>query len=262
MPRYFVIQPFDKGKFDKRYHDVFDPAIREAGLDPYRVDHDPTVSIPIEDIENGIRDAAVCFADITTDNPNVWFELGYAISSVKEICMICSQERTGKFPFDVQHRSVIKYSIESQSDFEKLKTQITDRLLAILKKKSRLAILSSQSPLKETEGLSQQEIIVLCAIMENRSGPSSAVLHGQITNDMEAIGYNRLAVNIGLAQLLKKNMIEATTEADDFDQEYDVYLLTEIGVDWLLVNEDKLNLKRSPDRQNKAPNDLDDEIPF
>ena len=34
MPTCFVIQPFDKGPFDKRYDDVLDPAIRAALLEP------------------------------------------------------------------------------------------------------------------------------------------------------------------------------------------------------------------------------------
>jgi hypothetical protein len=64
MPRCFVIQPFDQGKFDKRYADVFRPAIEAAGLEAYRVDQDPSTSIPIEEIEASIRGATVCFADI------------------------------------------------------------------------------------------------------------------------------------------------------------------------------------------------------
>jgi hypothetical protein len=55
----FVIQPFDGGKFDKRFDDVFKPAIEAAGLSAYRVDRDPTVEVPIEAIEDGIREAAV-----------------------------------------------------------------------------------------------------------------------------------------------------------------------------------------------------------
>ena len=39
MFRCFVIQPFDGGqRYDKRYEDVFEPAIRDAGLEPYRMD--------------------------------------------------------------------------------------------------------------------------------------------------------------------------------------------------------------------------------
>ena len=81
MPTCFVIQPFDSGgKFDKRFNDTYKKAIEKAGLEPYRVDQDPGVEVPIDRIEEGIREATICLADITTDNPNVWYELGYAFA--------------------------------------------------------------------------------------------------------------------------------------------------------------------------------------
>jgi hypothetical protein len=64
MERCFVIQPFDKGRFDKRYEDVLAPAIRKAELEPYRVDRDPSTSIPIEDIKAGIEASEACLAEI------------------------------------------------------------------------------------------------------------------------------------------------------------------------------------------------------
>jgi hypothetical protein len=108
MPKCFVIQPFES-RFDKRYDDVFAPAIVEAGLEPYRVDRDPGVSIPIEEIQAGIESSEACLAEISTDNPNVWFELGYAIASQREVVLICCSGERGdtRFPFDVQHRSII-----------------------------------------------------------------------------------------------------------------------------------------------------------
>ena len=106
MATCFVIQPFDRGVYDKRYVDVFRPSIEAAGLDPYRVDEDPSVAIPIRDIERGIRNAEVCFAEISTDNPNVWFELGYAIAARKPVVMVCSESRI-RFPFDVAHRTIV-----------------------------------------------------------------------------------------------------------------------------------------------------------
>jgi len=111
----------------------FKPAIEEAGFEPYRVDEDPGVEVPIEDIERGIREAAVCFAEITTDNPNVWYELGYARASLKPVVMV--SERRQKFPFDVQHRSIIIYDTGSSSDFDTLKTKIIAKLKAIAKTK-------------------------------------------------------------------------------------------------------------------------------
>jgi hypothetical protein len=59
MPKCFVIQPFDEGKYDDRYEDIVDPAIKDAGFNPYRVDRDPAVSIPIESIEKGIKESAI-----------------------------------------------------------------------------------------------------------------------------------------------------------------------------------------------------------
>ena len=50
MPKCFVIHPFDDGKqYDKRYEDVFAPAIKDADLEPYRVDRDLSVSVPIDE---------------------------------------------------------------------------------------------------------------------------------------------------------------------------------------------------------------------
>jgi len=77
----FVIQPFDSGgKFDKRFKDLLKPALAEAGLEVYRVDQDPSVDIPIKSIESQIQKATICLADITDNNPNVWYELGFAFA--------------------------------------------------------------------------------------------------------------------------------------------------------------------------------------
>jgi len=46
MDKCFVMQPFDGSDFDSRYEDVIAPAIREAGLEPYRVDRDPKSVFP------------------------------------------------------------------------------------------------------------------------------------------------------------------------------------------------------------------------
>jgi len=135
MKRCFVMQPFDRGAFDKRYGDVFAPAIQDAGLEPYRVDHDPSAGIPINEIESEIKSSEICLAEITTDNPNVWFELGFAIAVLKEVVLVCSDERQSKFPFDVQHRNIIKYKTESPQDFNTLRKDIKERIQATLKKK-------------------------------------------------------------------------------------------------------------------------------
>ena len=105
----FVIQRFDKGHYDKLFRELFKPAIEKAGFKPYRVDEDLSASIPIESIERMISESHACFAEISEDNPNVWFEFGYAIAKEKPMCLVCSEVRE-RFPFDVQHRKIIRYT--------------------------------------------------------------------------------------------------------------------------------------------------------
>ena len=40
MNKCFVIQPFDNDKYDKRFVDIFKPAIEKSGLEAYRIDKD------------------------------------------------------------------------------------------------------------------------------------------------------------------------------------------------------------------------------
>ena len=131
MSRCFVIQPFDSGKFDKRYVDVFVPAIEAAKLKPYRVDKDASINDLLDGIRTGIGDSLAFLADITTDNPNVWYELGYAMCMNVPFCVCCSEERTTNFPFDVSHLNIIKYKVGSSSDFTELGAKISERLKAV-----------------------------------------------------------------------------------------------------------------------------------
>ena len=68
---------------------IIKPAVEECGLIAYRVDRDPYVEIAVSAIEEKIRDATIVVAEISVDNPNVWFELGYAMALDKKIIMLC-----------------------------------------------------------------------------------------------------------------------------------------------------------------------------
>ncbi len=47
-----------------------------AGVKPLRSDHMLGLQPVIEKIEKVIRDADISVAEVSTDNPNVWLELG------------------------------------------------------------------------------------------------------------------------------------------------------------------------------------------
>lgn len=252
----FVMQPFDAASFDRRYEEIFAPAIREAGLAPYRVDQDPKVSIPIQEIENGIRDAQLCLADITLDNPNVWFELGFAIACKKEVVLLCSDERTTRFPFDIQHRTIIKYTTKSISDFETLKEQITVKIKAYLSKAETLANVSEITKLTTFEGLDHHEVVALAALAENLQHPEDDASMYQIKRDMEASGYTKIAATLAVKSLAQKQYIEYGARKDPETGEYYTgYWFTDKGWGWILSNQDRfvLNKPASKEKENDVP---------
>ncbi|KHL91836.1 hypothetical protein QW71_32565 [Paenibacillus sp. IHB B 3415] len=262
MSNCFVIQPFDGDSFDKRYEDILVPAIRESLLEPYRVDRDPSVTIPIEDIQNGIKNADVCLADITLDNPNVWFELGFAIASQKDVVLICSEERKSKFPFDVQHRKIITYSSSSPRDFEHLKQQIHERLTAITKKQFEMGMVTTKSPIAGTEGLAQHEMTLLVAIAQNVDIYDDTVSAFSVRQDMSKAGFAPIAVSLGLDVLNKKGYIEFTEIQDHQGENYKAFKITHSGMTWLHNNIDKLVLTQAVGVTKSKYEISDDDLPF
>jgi hypothetical protein len=245
-PECFVIQPFDGGEFDKRYEDVYEGAIEAAGLTPYRVDRDPSAAIPIDHIAERIRSAAACFADITDDNPNVWFELGFAIAAKREVAIVCSDRRT-KFPFDVQHRNIITYRTQAPRDFEDLRSRITSRLIASLSREQNRGIIDEISPVQATAGLSPHEQVLLVCVAQRMDSQADSVSTYLLRQDMQAYGFNDLAVVLSTRSLTKRGLIATFREADYNSNEYTAHRVTEEGFEWLERNQDRLTLKVPPE---------------
>jgi hypothetical protein len=265
----FVIQPFDGGPFDRRFDDVVSPAIEKAGLSPYRVDRDPSVAVPIEAIESGIREARACVADITTDNPNVWFELGHALASSKPVILICSKERI-RFPFDIQHRHLIRYSTDSISDFATLGAELSARLTAAMAKESQVESLA-QATLRETEGLDPHEIAALAIIAEGDLDPDSYPSAYSLKQDMGKAGYREIAAVLAVKSLLTKGFVGSVDVRSYNNENYVGYHLLENGTKWLIANRDRLVIRQPPQDNVSRPNAntfgdfpaaLDDDLPF
>jgi hypothetical protein len=241
----FVIQPFDSGKFDKRYDDTFEPAIRDAGLQPYRVDRDPSVEIPIASIEDGIRKSSICLADISTDNPNVWYELGFAFASNRSVILVCSDERDSpRFPFDIQHRKIIKYKTESSQDFDKLKAEISQCISHLQRSDGFLSSLAAEQQISPHHGLRQVELAVLGAIASNTNIPGFSVSVWAVKNDMERYGFTTIASSLGVRGLVSKEFIETLEETDEQGESYAAILLTERGWRWIEDHESLFELQK------------------
>lgn len=266
MPTCFVIQPFDAGKFDKRYEQVFSPAIVKAELTPYRVDQDAKVEIPIEAIEAGIRDAAICLADITTDNPNVWYELGYAMALGKQVVMVSSEERQGKYPFDIQHRTVIPYRSDAPKDFASLEQKITAKIKALLEKSETLRQIASADPVAPVGGLAQNELTVLATVAGSADTPDSWVSTYRVKSEGEREFLTPLGITLALRRLTQKQLIEAGIDQDYNGNGFDAVRVTDGGWTWIDENESRFVIRRdampTPEEAYGKPKVADDDIPF
>lgn len=260
MDKCFVIQPFDNDKFDKRFVDIFKPAIEKSGYEAYRIDKDLSVRIPIDDIEKNISESQICFAEITSDNPNVWYELGYAFACEKDVIMVCSDERTGKFPFDIQHRQVITYKTSSKSDFEILEDTITKKINAY-KSKSKTVKAITDTPIADREGLKSHEIAMLVLIMENQMTSEDFMSVYQLKSQMEKAGYTAIATSVGIRQLTKTDLIKTFKESDEYHngEAFLAIKLTESGENWILDNQDQLEFKI---QQKQDETQIGDDLPF
>jgi nucleoside 2-deoxyribosyltransferase len=256
----FVIQPISDEKFTKRYDDIYKPAIETVGFSAYRVDLDPTVKIPIEDIESKIKNAEICFADISIDNPNVWYELGYAFAAGKDVVMVCDESRKD-FPFDVRHKNIIKYKTESASDFNTLKEKIIEKITAYIQsQKTTEKIL--ENPIKETDGFQPYELTLLAFIIGEQYTDEKVANVYELRSRMTKAGFNDTAFSIAMRLLKVKDFI--TTRMDhDFDgNEYAVCSLSDNGVRFILKNTHLFDLQQSNKKEIIATISDTDDLPF
>lgn len=244
MARCFVIQPFDNDVYDKRYDDILKPAIVAAQLEPYRVDRDPGTTVLIDSIEREIRNAVVCLAEISTDNPNVWFEIGYALAIGKKVVMVCSNDkRNGKFPFDVQHRRIITYASDAPRDFAALQSTITDRLNTIAEEMELVQTLASMDSARVHSGLSPHEMTAMQIVMENQHCTEDKMDSWDIHNQMLNAGFTKLAASLSLKQLTKNALLELIECRDINDNLSSRYRITDKGIDWLLANQTLFSMR-------------------
>ena len=164
-----------------------------------------------------------------------------------------------KYPFDIQHRSIISYAAESSRDFDELGKAITSRVQAVLEQQEGRENIQALTVDVPTAGLTEFELATLASAAGEARGTDDIVSYYSVEQAMGKAGLNKIACNVGLRGLSTKAMIVTGKYTDDDGHEYRGYSITDTGWDWLAANADKLNMKKSRGGFNKK---LDDEIPF
>lgn len=266
-PLCFVIQPFDGGTYDRRYNETIKPALKKAGVEPKRADDILGLTPVIEKIEAAIASSPICLAEVTEDNPNVWLELGYALALDRPTVIICEKKIRPKLPFDVQHRSIIFYRTDSKSGFEELEKDI----VRLVRHELDTATKIEKAPiLKESEiqnvDLQEFEVAILTTVFSFSTSMLGGVQSWQLESKAKNLGYEDLALALGIANLKERGFITEVVEwIEDGGSGYEakVYAATDAGVLWIRNNQSSLEMKKSPLKVTKQDfSDFDDDIPF
>ena len=122
--------------FDKAYRVIIRRAIRDAGMKPYRADEEVGSGLIHTDMFRDLRDRPVVLADLSLENPNVFYELGIRhVMADSGTVLICREGAS--LPFDVGLSRVIFYKYDGTSlDWEEVE-RVTPIVVAALQEARR-----------------------------------------------------------------------------------------------------------------------------
>ena len=127
----FVMMPF-ADPLGSYYEKIYKPAIEKAGLTPLRADNEIFGTGKIMDqIWSGIHNSRILIAELTSRNPNVFYELGLAHALQKPVVLVSSNEQD--VPFDLHHIRVIYYDVNDPFWGNKLIEKVAENILSALK---------------------------------------------------------------------------------------------------------------------------------
>jgi hypothetical protein len=119
--------------FDKVYR-VFQKAVKLAGLEPVRADEQKGGAI-LDDMVRALRDAPVVLADLSMDNPGVYYEVGRRHECRPEGTVLVCRKGT-VVHFDLSHFRVHVYSYDGGDfDFDEAERFIEELRLALTEAK-------------------------------------------------------------------------------------------------------------------------------
>ena len=127
----FVIMPFNEEEFPQDvFHDVYVPLVKEVlGIACVKVDNDKFKNIIQNKIYSHIVKSEFVIAELSTENPNVVFELGLAFASEKDMIPTYYRKMAKgdqRLAFDISNFDTIFYS-----DYDELRSGLREALEAI-----------------------------------------------------------------------------------------------------------------------------------
>src|ERR671918_536013 len=113
----FVAMPFGTKQgidFNQVYSEYIKPALESAGFEVFRADEEMRAGNIRMDMFQELLLADLVVADLSIDNPNVWYELGvrHALRTRGVVQLTCRRDQT---PFDVLTELSLRYRVVKNS---------------------------------------------------------------------------------------------------------------------------------------------------
>ena len=106
-PSVFLIMPFEE-EFDSVYVDFLKPTLEEIGFEVIRADDIQDQQNILKSVVDGINRNDLIVADLTANNPNVFYELGLAHALRKPVILVT--QSINEVPFDLKSYRLLEYS--------------------------------------------------------------------------------------------------------------------------------------------------------
>ena len=178
LKKCFVIMPisdsdgYEKGHFDRVFDYIVAPACRQAGYEAFRADGTSKANVIIVDILRNVVNCDMAICDLSSRNPNVFYELGFRQAFNKKTVLM-KDERTDR-PFDISSIRSLNYDSSLRIDLvnkavsELSKALMETQKMTDVEPNSLLKLLAIDNPAKlpEKHELSDDSTVILQAIRD------------------------------------------------------------------------------------------------
>jgi hypothetical protein len=128
-PKCFIIMPFGIQDLEDLYSEFIPPVLDGCKLECARGDDIFGSNVVMEDVKAAIAMADLVIADLSGQNPNVFYEVGIAHTLGKPVLLL--SQSIEDVPFDLRHRRVLPYEY-TPIGCKRLIARLREHVLAML----------------------------------------------------------------------------------------------------------------------------------
>ena len=211
-PYCFIVQPFNKDETNQTiYKNYIIPAAKMCQLEVKRADQEFGEEYPIKAMESMIRDSSVVIADISYDNQNVWYELGYATAISKPTILLCNKPNRNLIPFDIRDRGIISYELANDTTKQQLLDKLEKAIRRLCPEKNKAERnIARQSVLN----ISTDDILILKIISKDQKTPFDITPEEKLEEKLTELSRVIDIKTDGLRTLIRNGFLEFHAASD------------------------------------------------